>query len=303
MAIITLRQLLHRPAPGGPIDPNDPLPVRLYGPNGEPIGTQDDALKVTLSGQTVEEDGTVRVRSVGTESTDGQTLIQDGTGMGDWLDVRGYNRAVLLLQPGNGWINPTSTISRYVLLQGRVDGETITLPVHYFNSGVTTTRISQPGYYELDINPLQQIRAWVIGGAPATVTAWFSATTFVPDTPGVSIELLNSVALSGTDTVYSPSISGLGWDNAKILVQNTHDAALRMRLLIDMPGSGFGFSRGIDGAVFELTIPASSGRMIITEDDWPPLRGILPELFKIAFEPVSPPTTGQVSAYLIAEPS
>lgn len=50
MAIITLKQLLHRPAPGGPIDPNDPLPARLYGPNGEPIGTQDDALKVTLTG-------------------------------------------------------------------------------------------------------------------------------------------------------------------------------------------------------------------------------------------------------------
>lgn len=52
MAIITLRQLLHRPAPGGPISANDPLPVRLYGPNGQLIGLQDDALKVALSGQT-----------------------------------------------------------------------------------------------------------------------------------------------------------------------------------------------------------------------------------------------------------
>src|SRR5690606_2964412 len=131
-------QYLHRLTAGrGAVKPDDPLEVRLYGPDGQPIGVQDDALTVALSGRTVEEDGTVRVRSVGTESTDGQILIQDGTGMGNWFDVRGYNRAVLLLQPGNGWINPTSTSSRYVLLQGRMDGETITLPVHYFNSGVT----------------------------------------------------------------------------------------------------------------------------------------------------------------------
>lgn len=74
MAIITLRQLLHRPAPGGPISANDPLPVRLYGPNGQPISQQtpldvrdqqlrdflgsvhdeeSDALKVALTGRNV----------------------------------------------------------------------------------------------------------------------------------------------------------------------------------------------------------------------------------------------------------
>lgn len=74
MAIITLRQLLHRPAPGGPISANDPLPVRLYGPNGQPISQQtpldvrdqqlrdflgsvhdeeSDALKVALTGRIV----------------------------------------------------------------------------------------------------------------------------------------------------------------------------------------------------------------------------------------------------------
>lgn len=77
MAIITLRQLLHRPAPGGPISANDPLPVRLYGPNGQPISQQtpldvrdqqlrdflgsvhdeeSDALKVALTGSNVKRE-------------------------------------------------------------------------------------------------------------------------------------------------------------------------------------------------------------------------------------------------------
>src|SRR5690606_1266618 len=45
-------QYLHRLTAGrGAIKPDDPLEVRLYGPDGKPIGVQDDALKVALSGQ------------------------------------------------------------------------------------------------------------------------------------------------------------------------------------------------------------------------------------------------------------
>lgn len=44
-------QYLHRLTAGrGAIKPDDPLEVRLYGPDGKPIGVQDDALKVALSG-------------------------------------------------------------------------------------------------------------------------------------------------------------------------------------------------------------------------------------------------------------
>jgi len=45
-------QYLHRLTAGrGAIKPDDPLEVRLYGPDGKPIGVQDDALKVALSGR------------------------------------------------------------------------------------------------------------------------------------------------------------------------------------------------------------------------------------------------------------
>lgn len=59
MADVRNDQYLHRPSAGrGAITPTDPLEVRLYGPNGEPIST-DNQLPVDLSSDPERELGKV----------------------------------------------------------------------------------------------------------------------------------------------------------------------------------------------------------------------------------------------------
>lgn len=149
MAIITLRQLLHRPAPGGPISANDPLPVRLYGPNGQPISQQtpldvrdqqlrdflgsvhdeeSDALKVALSGSSVPYTAPLYVnRPVRSQV---QTLLNavsvPAGGNTGWVDVSpGGERYIILLfncdQPWRAWTNAPWASVEYGFLYPRRD--------------------------------------------------------------------------------------------------------------------------------------------------------------------------------------
>lgn len=260
----------------------------LYMPPGE--STNPKRPRVTVNGE---------VQVSGSKATPGIVIWDSGSGTSEWLSCAGYNRAVLLIS-GPGYGNQASPAPWTVTLQGRADTNVANLQSYFLNSGVAARTIAIDGYYELDINPLNELR--VVVSSPSLgnvkVTVWLSATTFVPDTPGVSLRLFDALAITDTNHRYSPNLSGLGMKNLRALVRNTHDQALTMYV---MTPTGTILTDAAKNA-YTLSIPASMTQpALFTEADFEPFGGILPDGFYLRLNASVAPTSGSLTFDLLAE--
>lgn len=265
---------------------------------------EGEALSVQVSGSIVEQADdadALRVLQAGVKSTSQEFIVQNRTTSGPsaWQPVRGYTRALFLLEGDAGW----GTGTDYLRVEGRVDSEVVDLPVYYFNTGIATRYLSFPGYYEVDVAGLSDVRVNVVteSGAPVTLSMWLSAALFIPDAPGHQLTVFNGLAITDTSTHRSPVLSGLGMRSASLVITSTLDKAvtLRCRFLSGM----WGTLRDASGAEYSVTVAANTHRVLVRPGDLKLLDGILPIGFQLEAKCAEAPTTGSVTVWLLAEPA
>lgn len=296
MAIITLKQLLHRPAPGGPIDPNDPLPARLYGPNGEPIGTQDDALKVTLTGRDVQP-SIMTFDPVLTDWTPGRNRVTPVVDLSAAPGVYAISIAVDsdqpievngLFAPGGGTgpittASPSTIRMRAVLMPSTESGLAEYIPafrplggryaLNLFNrgDGIPTRCRVYTYHWQAAFPQPQNLRALIARALAIRDTNLHSAS-------------------SDPNNVYTIVRFVWGGGKVPIYIANSLDQSVDVSVILRLGGVFRTFELGVKN------VPAG-GATVITNEDFAGI-DVPSETIDVRFRCATAPTTGQVDAWI-----
>ena len=223
----------------------------------------------------------------------GSTLLNNAgsSQLSPWLVCKGQNRALVRLSFSADFEGNISCL-------GRADTVIVTVPMYLYNTGVAVLRTSVTGYYEIDVNPLNEIAfaAEVVGGT-VTCTVWTSATTFVPDTAAARITMFANIAIRDTNVHRSPVIEGFNQTRGALVVYNSLGQPVRLRAA-DRNGIPF---KDADGNFVEITVPHdSSFSRIYGPEHWPIVLGGPTRLERFTVQCDVAPTAGVlVVTYMI----